>query len=165
MTEPRTPADDRLAGALKRAADTGALAAAPAPAGQVTARGARRRRRVYAVTAALAVCLVSGGAALASVQLGRGGAPVGPAVPPSPTRSASVPESSRTDGSPSPLTRSPLTPATRTPPSLTPTGRPRAGRDAPPATTPPPSGRPSSSRSSTASATTPPTATATDTGG
>ncbi|MET7359046.1 hypothetical protein ABZS76_11400 [Streptomyces sp. NPDC005562] len=145
MTEPRTPADDRLAGALKRAADTGALAAAPAPAGQVSARGVRRRRRVYAVTAALAVCLVSGGAALASVQLGRGGAPVGPAVPPSPTRSASMPESSRT--SPSPVTRSPLTPATRTPPSLT------------------PSGPPASSRSSTALATTPPTATPTDTGG
>ncbi|MEV7196798.1 hypothetical protein AB0N81_34105 [Streptomyces sp. NPDC093510] len=127
MTEFQSPADDRLAVALKRAAETGGLLASPVPAGQLSARGARRRRRTYAAGAALAVCLVSGGAAVAALQLGRGDEPVGPAVPPSPTRSASLPESSSfADRSPSPGVEDSL-PPTRTQtgtPSRTPPGTP-----------------------------------------
>ncbi|MFK4066137.1 hypothetical protein [Streptomyces sp. NPDC029674] len=134
MPEPHSPADDGLAVALKRAAASGGRLASPVPAGQVSARGARRRRRTYAAGAALAVCLVSGGAAVAALQLGRGGEPVGPAVPPSPTKSASLPESSSfpdrsssfADRSPSPGRDSPPptgTPSTSLPPldSATPT--------------------------------------------
>ncbi|MEU6820598.1 hypothetical protein ABZ921_08220 [Streptomyces atriruber] len=141
MTEPKAPADDGLADALKRAAASGGLLASPVPAHEVSARGARRRLRTYAVGAALAVVLVSGGTAFAALQLGRGGDPVGPAVPPSPTRSASLPESSSlTDRSPSPGPDS--SPPTRTPSrfpaTLTPsTSLPPTGSATPTVPTPP----------------------------
>ncbi|WP_055568927.1 hypothetical protein [Streptomyces atriruber] len=115
MTEPKAPADDGLADALKRAAASGGLLASPVPAHQVSARGARRRRRTHALGAALAVVLVSGGTAFAALQIGRGSDPVGPAAPPSPTKSASVPGSSLSGRSSSPT----VTPS-RTPPSLAP---------------------------------------------
>lgn len=93
MSDPhRDDRDDRdaesLARALKRAADTAARAAAPEPAGHVTARGLRRRRRNLAALATCAVCLLAGSGAALGLRLQQSDP-----VPP-----ASVP----TNGSPSP---------------------------------------------------------------
>ncbi|MFD4632059.1 hypothetical protein ACFVYR_26635 [Streptomyces sp. NPDC058284] len=117
MTESQSPADDGLAVALKRAAESGGRSASPVPAGQVAARGVRRRRRMYAAGAAVAVCLVSGGAAAVASQLGQEGESVGPAGPVRPTTSVSSPGASagRSSSPPTPSSSPSTSPSTSAP--------------------------------------------------
>ncbi|MFE4538838.1 hypothetical protein ACFRKB_27845 [Streptomyces scopuliridis] len=85
----RSGGEDPLSAALKHAADRGGRQVLPLPVEEIEARGTRRRRTTLALTAACAVCVLSGASAVAALNLTSEQPPARPVPSISPSQSAS----------------------------------------------------------------------------